>query len=68
MLEKCNFTVLAGFQRAFGWNQIKYARMTISHVCFTALAFAWSLGRCLNTQPDGLVFKQLPRDPANVNA
>ena len=26
------------------------------------------LGRCLNTRPNGLGFKQLPRDPANVNA
>ena len=26
-----------------------------------------SLGRCLNTHPNGLVFKHLPRDPANVN-
>ena len=27
-----------------------------------------SLGRCLITWPIGLVFKQHPRDPANVNA
>ena len=50
------------------WNQVKYARITITHVCFIALSLAGSLWRCLNTRPDGLVFKQLPRDPANVNA
>ena len=32
------------------------------------LTFAGSLGRRLNSRPCGLVFKQLPRDPANVNA
>ena len=56
------------FQRGLCWNQVKYARITITHVCFIALTLAWSLGRCLNTRPNGLVFKQLPRDPANVNA
>ena len=42
---------------------------------FRALTFAGSRGRCLNTSPQvfehkpaGLVFKHLPRDPANVNA
>ena len=44
------------------------AKITITHVCFIALTLAGSLGRYLNTRPDGLVFKQLPRDPANVNA
>ena len=38
------------------------------NVCFIALTLAGSLGRCLNTWPNSLVFKQLPRDPANVNA
>ena len=51
-----------------GWNKVKYARITITHVCFIALTLAKSLGRCLNSRPLGLVFKQLPRDPANVNA
>ena len=46
----------------------KHARITITHVCFIALTLAGSLGRCLNTRPKGLVFKQLPRDPAYVNA
>ena len=40
----------------------------IMHVCFIALTFARSLGQCLNTQPNGLVFKQLSQVPANVNA
>ena len=56
------------FQCEFGWNKVKYARITITHVCFIALTLAGSLGRCLNTRPIGLVFKQHPRDPANVNA
>ena len=56
------------FQRGVCLNRVKYARITITHVCFIALTLAGSLGRCLNTRPNGLVFKQLPRDPANVNA
>ena len=56
------------FQRGLCWNQVKYARITITHVCFVALTLAGSLRWCLNTQPDGLVFKQIPRDLANVNA
>ena len=48
--------------------RVKYARITITHVCFIALTLAGSLGRSLNTRPAGLVFKQLSRDPANVNA
>ena len=56
------------FQRGLCWNLVKYARITITLVCFIALTLAGSLGRCLNTRPNGFVFKQLPRDPANVNA
>ena len=56
------------FQRGLYCNQVKYARITITHVCFIALTLAGSLGRYLNTRPDGPVFKQLRRDPANVNA
>ena len=55
-------------QRGLCCNQVKYARITITHVCFIELTLAGSLGRCLNTWPNGLMFKQLPRDPANVNA
>ena len=56
------------FRCEFGWNKVNYARITITHVCFIALTLAGSLGRCLNTRPIGLVFKQHPRDSANVNA
>ena len=56
------------FQQGLCSNQVKHARITITHVCFIALTLAGSLGRCLNTRPYGLVFKQLPWDPANVNA
>ena len=56
------------FQRGLCWNQVKYARITITHVYFIALTLAGSLGSCLNTRPNSLVFKQLPRDTANVNA
>ena len=35
---------------------------------FIEITFAGSLGRYSNTRPSGLVFKQLPRDPAIVNA
>ena len=39
----------------------------ITHVGFIALNVAAPLGRCLSTQPSGLLFQQLPWDPANVN-
>ena len=61
MFEQC-------FLWAFGWNQVKYVRIAITHVNFIELTLVGSLGECLNTQPYGLVFKQLPRDPVNVNA
>ena len=50
------------FRCSLGWNQVKYARITITHVCFIALTLAVSLRRWLNTWPNDLVFKQLPRD------
>ena len=56
------------FQYELGWNEVKYARIMITHVCFIALTLAGSLRRCLNTRPIGLVFKQHPPDPANVNS
>ena len=37
----------------FGWNQVKYARIGITHVCFIALTLAGSLRRCLNTRLKG---------------
>ena len=54
------------FRQEFSWNH-KNARITIPHVYFSALTFAGSLGISLNTRPSGLLFKQLPQDPANVN-
>ena len=36
------------FQCEFGWNKVKYARITITHVCFIALTLVGSLGRCLD--------------------
>ena len=56
------------FQCELSWNKVKYARITITHVYFIALTLAGSLGRCLKTGPVGLMFKQHPWDPANVNA
>ena len=47
---------------------ISNARITITHICLSELTFAGFLGRSLNTRPSGLVFKQLFRDPVNVNA
>ena len=32
------------FQCELGWNKVKYARITITHVCFIALTLAGSLG------------------------
>ena len=68
MLVKGYLMFKPRFQHGLCRNQVKYARITITHVCFIALTLAGYLGRCINTRPNGLVFKQLPRDPANVNA
>ena len=35
------------FQCELGWNKVKYARITITHVCFIALTLAGSLRWCL---------------------
>ena len=67
-VRKGIFNVKATFSEQFMLKSGKNARIMIKHVCFMALSFAGSLGRCLNTRPDGLVFKQLPQEPANVNA
>ena len=45
----------------------KYARKMIMQVCFIAISLDWCSRRSWNTQPSGLVFKQHPRYPANVN-
>ena len=66
--EMDNLMFQQHFQCKFGWNKVKYARITITHVCFIAFTLAGSLGRCLNIRPIGLVFKQHPLDPASVNA
>ena len=34
------------FQCKLGWNKVKYAWITITHVCFIALTLAGSLGWC----------------------
>ena len=68
MQENGQFNVLAAFQCELGCNKVKYARITITHVCLIALTLAGSLGRCLDTLPFGLVLKQHPRDQANINA
>ena len=56
------------FSSQFAVWIVSYARPTIIHGCFIEITFAGSLGRYLNTRPSGLMFKQLPLDPANVNA
>ena len=58
---------LGAFSSQFTVGIVSYARTTIIYGHFIAITFAGSLGRYLNTRPSGLVFKQLPRDPANVN-
>ena len=61
MYEKMLFN---DFSDVFSGLRVKYAKITIIHVCF----IAGSLGRCLITRVAGLVFKQLPPDLTNVNA
>ena len=46
--------------KPFGENKVNYAKITITIVCSIALTLAGS--------PIGLMFKQLPRALANVNA
>ena len=68
-LEKTSVRKMAVFSVGYWLESVKkYARITIRHVCFIALTLAGSLRRCLNTRSHSLVFKQLPREPANVNA
>ena len=38
------------FKLAFGWNQVKYARITTTYVCFIALTLTESLERCLRVK------------------
>ena len=53
------------FSVGFWLESGKYAKITITHVCFIALTLAGSLGG--STGPNGLILKQLTRVPANVN-
>ena len=56
------------FSAIFSKESLKNARITITHVYFSALTFAVSLGSGLNSRPGGLGFKQLLRATANVNS
>ena len=47
-VRKWYLKVLAVFSGALGWDQVKNARITITHVCFIALTLAGSQGTCLN--------------------
>ena len=55
------------FQSDFGWNK-KNMQNNDHTSFFIELTLIGSLGRFLSARPISLVFKQLPRDPANVNA
>ena len=50
-LEKGDLMFKRRFQRGLCWNQVKYARITITHFCFTALTLAGYLWRSFNTRP-----------------
>ena len=62
------YGAFGAFSSQFSVRIVIYARTSIIHGYFIAITFAGSLGRYLNTRPSSLMFKQLPRDPANVNA
>ena len=47
------------------WKNNDHTCLIVSLIAFK---LAGSLGKCLNTQSYGLMFKQLPQDLANVNA
>ena len=51
----------------FSMESLKNARITITHVYFSAFGLAVSLGSSVNPRPGGLGFKSIPRDTANVN-
>ena len=61
MLKRC-------FQRRLGWNEVKYARITITHICLITLTLASSVEQYMNIWPKGRMFKQLPGDLTHVNA
>ena len=60
--------VLWSLSSQFAVGIVSYAKRVIIRGYFIAITFDGSLGKYLNTRPSGLVFKQLPRDPSNVNA
>ena len=69
VIKRRYFKVLAAFSVALWLESGKYARITITHVClFPCINTCGFLGRCLNTWHYSPMFKQLPRDPLNVNA
>ena len=55
------------FSANFGRIKVKYTRITITHVCYIALTrhVPWEM---FEHSAYWVVFKQLPRDAANVNA
>ena len=56
------------FSAIFLMELLKNARVKITHVYFSALTLAMSLGSSLKPRPLGFGFKQLPQAMANVNA
>ena len=69
-LEKTSIRkmVFLGFSGAFGGLLVGIRYKICKNNDDTRLFHYVSLGRCLNTKPNGLVFKQLCQHPANVNA
>ena len=52
LCKKTDILMFKGrLQWSLCWNQVKCARITITHLWYTALTLAGSLGRCLNTGP-----------------
>ena len=54
---------------AVPWGCLRFVIVVVPDQGGGGSKLNWHLkkvGRCLNTRPNGLVFKQLPRDPANV--
>ena len=69
-LEKTSVAKMAVFSVGFWLEAGKKLCKNNNHTCLfhCIKTLAGSLRRCLNTRPHSLVFKQLPREPANVNA
>ena len=67
-VRKGIFNVQAKFSARFMLKSGKICKNNDHTGFFIALTLAGSLGRCLNIRPNSLMFKQLPQDPANVNA